>query len=78
VAFRVGVICQSCRRNIEVEDEYIPGLRTVEMAAALYQPIGTHSPDSVNVAWRGTMTCGNPDCGKTHGYRDDDLLLYDG
>ena len=77
VAYRVGVICRSCRREIEVEDEYVRGVRAVEMAAALYKPIGKGLPDFVSAAWQQTLTCGNPDCGKTNEYRGDDLLLYD-
>ena len=77
VAYRVGVICRDCRGRIEVEDEYIRGVRAIEMAAALYKPIAKNSPDFVNAAWQGTLTCGNPDCGKTHQYRGDDLLVYD-
>ena len=78
VAYRVGVICRSCRRRIEIEDEYIRGIQAVEMAAALYKPVPTDFPDSVNVSWQETLTCGNPDCGRTHKYCTDDLLLYDG
>jgi hypothetical protein len=78
VAYRVGVICRSCRQRIEIEDEYIQGVRAIEMAAALYKPIGKSFPDLVNVAWQEALTCGNPHCGKTHEYRGDDLLLYDG
>ncbi len=77
VAYRVGVICKSCRWKIEVEDEYIRGVRATEMAAALYKPSGKGFPDFVD-AWQKTLTCGNPDCGKTREYRSDDLLLYDG
>jgi hypothetical protein len=29
-------------------------------------------------AWQKTLTCVNPDCGRTREYRGDDLLLYDG
>jgi hypothetical protein len=48
------------------------------MAAAFYKPVAEKFADFVNVAWQQTLTCGNPDCGKTDEYRDDDLLLYDG
>jgi hypothetical protein len=77
VAYRVGVICKSCRRRIEI-DEDIRGVRAIEMAAALYKPIGKTFPDFVNVTWRETLTCGKPDCGKAHEYRGDNMLLYDG
>jgi hypothetical protein len=78
VAFRVGVICRSCRRRIEIEDEYIRGVRAVEMAEALYKPMGKSFPDLANVAWQRTITCGHPDCRRTHGYTGDDLQLYGG
>jgi hypothetical protein len=78
VAYRVGVICKSCQQPIEIEDEYIRGVRAIEMATALYQPIGKNRPDFVNVAWQETLTCGNPDCRRRHEYRGGDLLLYDG
>jgi hypothetical protein len=78
VAYRIGVVCRSCRREIEIEDEYVRGVRAVEMAAALYKPSGKGLPDFVNAAWQKTVTCGNPDCGKTNEYSGDDLLLYDG
>jgi hypothetical protein len=48
------------------------------MAAALYKSIEKKFPDFVNVAWQETLTCENPDCGKTHEYRGEDLMLYDG
>jgi hypothetical protein len=78
VAYRVGVSCKSCRRRIEIEDEYIRGVAAREMAAALYKPIGKNVPDFVSVAWQEALTCGNPDCGKRHEYKGDDLMLYDG
>lgn len=78
VAYRVGVICKSCRWRIEIEDAYIRGAPAREMAAAFYQPAGENFADVVNVAWQETLTCVNPNCGKTHDYGGDDLLLYDG
>jgi hypothetical protein len=78
VAYKVGVICRSCGWKIEIEDEYIRGVRAVEMAAAFYKSVTETSPDFRNMAWQETLTCGNPDGGKSDEYRGDDLLLYDG
>jgi hypothetical protein len=64
------------QRLIEVEDEYIPGVRATEMVV-FYTPAGKQFADVVNVVWQKALTCGNPVCGKTHEYRGDDLLLYD-
>jgi len=55
------------------------------MAASFYKPFYKHFPkpvegkivDSVIRPWETTLTCANPDCGKTHIYRTDDLRLYD-
>jgi hypothetical protein len=77
VSYRVGVICRTCQRSIEVDDEYIQGIRATEMAAALYKSNGRTFPDLTNAAWQKTLTCENPDCRKTHEYRGGDLLLYD-
>lgn len=76
VVYRVGVICRRCGSKIEIEDEYVAGVRAAEMAA-LYQPAGRKS-DVVNTAWQKTLTCGNSWCRKTFRYRREDLLLYDG
>jgi hypothetical protein len=46
------------------------------MAAALDKPVGKNFPDLCGL--EKILICGNPDCGKTHGYKGDDLLLYDG
>jgi len=78
VAYKVGVICRKCGWRIEIEDEYIRGVRAMEMAAALYKPAPEKFANFANVAWKQILTCGNPDCGKTDGYRGDELLLYDG
>jgi hypothetical protein len=43
-------------------------VQAIEMAAALYKPTGRNFPDFVNAAWQKILTCGNPDCGKTHEY----------
>jgi hypothetical protein len=37
VGFKVGVICRSCGRTIEIEDEYIRGISAIEMAAVFYK-----------------------------------------
>jgi len=77
VAQKPGVICKSCGKGIEIDDEYIPGIQGAEMAASFYRPFGGKTVDFVNRAWQKTLICGNPDCGKTHTYRSDDLRLYD-
>jgi hypothetical protein len=59
---------------MEIDDEYIPGIRGAKMAARLYS--ATTVIDR-SAAWERTLTCGNPDCGETHEYRSDDLLLYE-
>jgi len=79
------VLCKSCGKGIEIDDEYIPGIRGAEMAASLYKPfyklfskpIEGKIVDSVIRPWQKTLTCENRDCGKTHTYRTDDLRLYD-
>jgi hypothetical protein len=79
VAQKAGVLCKSCGKGIEVDDEYIPGIRGAELAAILYsKPVEGKIVDSAIRPWQKTLTCGNPDCGKTHTYRTDDLCLYDG
>ena len=77
VAFRVGVICKSCGQVIEIEDEYIRGVPAIEMAAGFYKPVQEQFRYSLDVSRQQKVTCGNPDCGKTHEYRADDLLPYD-
>jgi len=76
VAHKVGVICKSCGERIEVEDQYIAGVPATEMAV-FYTPVRKSFAAVVNVVWQKTLTCGNPDCGKNHEYRGEDLLLYD-
>ena len=77
VAFKMGVICRSCRHEVEVQAEYVRGLRTTQMAAALYTPVKSHVPEFVNLEWLETLTCENPDCGETYRYNGNDLLLYE-
>ncbi len=73
MARKVGVICKGCARGIEIDDEYVPGIRGAEVAARLYSPFALKSPA---LAWEETLTCGNPDCGETHEYSSEDLRLY--
>jgi hypothetical protein len=76
VAQKAGVVCKGCGDRIEVEDEYIPGIRGAEVAARLYRPSRGGSVDFVNRAWHTTLICGNPDCRQTHDYTASDLVLY--
>lgn len=80
VAQKVGVMCKSCGGAIEIEDEYVPGIRATEMAAVLYagfhKAVGGKSAD-VNTTWCKILTCGKLDCGKMYEYGCDDLLLFD-
>jgi predicted RNA-binding Zn-ribbon protein involved in translation (DUF1610 family) len=81
VAQKPGVLCKSCGKGIEIDDEYIPGIRGAELAASLYtvsKPVEVKIVDSVIRPWQKTLTCTNPNCGKTDTYRTDDLRLYDG
>ena len=84
MAQKPGVLCKSCEKGIEIDDEYIPGIRGAEMAASLYTPSYEYSSkpegkisDSVIRPWQKILTCANPDCARTHTYRTDDLRLYD-
>jgi hypothetical protein len=85
VAQKLGVLCKSCGKGIELDDEYIPGIRGAQMAASLYSHFYKHFlksakqrvVDSANQPWQKTLTCANPGCGKTHTYKTDNLRLYD-
>jgi hypothetical protein len=85
VAQKLGVLCRSCGSAIEIDDEYIQAIRVAEVAASLYGHSSKHFPKpaereiagSANRAWQKTLTCGHPNCGKTHTYKTDDLRLYD-
>jgi predicted RNA-binding Zn-ribbon protein involved in translation (DUF1610 family) len=80
VAQKTGVRCKSCGQGIEVDDDYIAGIRGAEMAASLYKsskPAGGNIVSSAIAPWQKTLTCPHPDCGTTHLYRTDDLCLYD-
>jgi hypothetical protein len=82
---RPGVRCKSCGKGVEIDDEYILGIPGAELAASLYTPFRKHFSEPVEGKvvdpairpWQETLTCANPDCGKTHTYRTDDLRLYD-
>ena len=80
VVQKVGVLCKSCRQGIEIDDDYIPGLRTTEIAAQLYQSFQWHFPrrvalGSVPRQWEKTLTCGS--CASAHTYTTSDLCLFD-
>jgi hypothetical protein len=83
VAPKVGVICKGCGRGIEIDDEYVPGIRGVQFALKSQpSPPGTSLTDHLvralrSGAWEKTLTCGNPDCAKTYEYRSEDLRLFD-
>jgi hypothetical protein len=75
VARKVGVLCKSCGKGIEIDDDYLPGIRGAEIAASLYKlsakPVSSIRP------WQKTLTCENPNCRETHAYGTGDLRLYD-
>ena len=75
---RVGVVCKGCGRMVEVEDEYVRGVSGVETAAAFYRPVIDSLVQSGRSAWRKTLTCDNPGCGRSHEYTGGDLRLYGG
>jgi predicted RNA-binding Zn-ribbon protein involved in translation (DUF1610 family) len=80
VAQKPGVLCKSCGKGIEIDDEYVPGIRGAVLAASLYQvarPVEGSILSSAIRPWQKTLSCANPDCGKTHTCRTDDLCLYD-
>ena len=85
VAQRTGVLCKGCGKGIEIDDEYIPGIRAAQMAAGLYGHFYKHFLksarqgviDSDKKPWQKTLTCATPGCGKPHTYTTEDLRLYD-
>jgi hypothetical protein len=81
VAQKPGVLCKSCGKGIEIDDDYLPGIRGAEMAASFYKripkPVGGQIVDSAIRPWQKILTCHNPDCRETHTYGTDDLCLYD-
>jgi hypothetical protein len=76
VTQKVGVLCKNCGTGIEIDDEYLPGIRGAEMAASFYQRFS--KPASMVRPWQKLLTCGNPNCRATHTYRTEDLRLYVG
>jgi hypothetical protein len=76
VAKKIGVRCENCGERIQIEDEYIPGIRGAEISARLYQPVAVRTLDLVNTAWQKRLTCENPACQQTYTYTGSDLLLY--
>ena len=79
VAQKLGVLCKSCGTGMEIDDDYLPGIRGAEMAS-LYQrskPVEGKIVDSAISHWQKTLTCENPDCREIHTYGTDDLRLYD-
>jgi hypothetical protein len=76
VAYKIGVICKNCGETIQIEDEYIPGIRGAQIAASLYKSVAGRTSDFVNRAWQKMFICENPDCRQTHKYTGSDLLLY--
>ena len=66
---------------MEIDDDYLPGIRGAEMAASLYKPFFKATEgktvDAAMRSWLKTLTCENPDCRKTYTYGTDDLRLYD-
>jgi hypothetical protein len=81
VAQKLGVLCKSCGKGIEIDDEYLPGIRGAEMAASLYRHFSKPGEgkivDTAIRPWQRTLTCEDPDCRETHTYGTDDLRLYD-
>src|SRR5437667_12800102 len=73
-----GVHCKSCGNEIEIDDDYVRGIRGVQMAANLYMHLSTKAKVAASRIrpWRKTLTCENPACRETHTYGTDDLCLY--
>jgi hypothetical protein len=42
---KVGVFCKRCGKGIEVEDDYLPGIRGAQLAADLYRQFLQASPN---------------------------------
>jgi hypothetical protein len=75
MAQKLGVFCRSCGKGIEIDDDYLPGIRGAELAARLYKHL--YKPVSAIRPWQKTLTCENPDCREAHTYGADELRLYD-
>ena len=71
VDVKVGVRCKSCGKEIEIDDDYFPGLRAAQMAV-LYGSVPERAEPELE--WQRTLTCG---CGWTYTYNIDDLVVYD-
>ena len=80
VALKFGVRCKNCGKGIEIDDDYVPGIRGAELAANLYRPLSMplEVDSAKNTSWQKTRTCENPDCRKTGTYGTHDLLLFEG
>jgi hypothetical protein len=81
VARKLGALCTRCGRGIEVDDDYVPGIRGPEIAASLYKPflkpVEGGITSSAIQPWRRTLFCENPTCRESHIYGTDDLRLYE-
>jgi len=81
VAIKPGVLCKVCGKGIEIDDDYLPGIRGAEMAASLYARFPESAQgrvvDSAIRPWQKTLTCENPDCGRTFTYTAEDLRMYE-
>ncbi len=65
---------------MEIDDEYVPGIRATEMAAVLYAGFHGDTPEAspvVKATWSRTLACAKSDCGEVHEYRSGDLLLFE-
>ncbi len=79
MALKVGVICRSCGRGIEVGDPYVAGTGVAGLTPALYGRAENPAPpaDLVGQCWQKILRCVNPDCGELHVYTAEDLRLFD-
>jgi hypothetical protein len=79
VAPKLGVLCKTCGKGIEIDDEYLPGIQGAELAARLYKHFDKPDEGKVETVgpWQKTLSCENPDCRETHTYGADDLRVYD-
>jgi len=90
MARKIGVLCAGCGKQIEIDDEYVPGIRGGQLATNVGLPeqieiVYKNLPKSIQAKiphlairpWQKTLTCENPDCRQTHAYGSRDLRLYD-
>jgi hypothetical protein len=47
MAQKLGVLCKSRGKGIEVEDDYLPGIRGAELAASLYEHLSKEAEEKV-------------------------------